>query len=185
MCVALAVTMGAVARADDVTDQIDEGVKAYAKHDYPTATAALDAASKLIRQKRGEALTKLLPDAPPGWTAAEAEHTSVGAEMLGGGTNVSRRYTKGDSSVEISVTTDSPIVSGMGALLGNAMFTSSDNKLVVIDGRKTTYTKSDNSYQAMVGKALVKVEASKDVDDDTLKGFYKSIRLDDIEKGDY
>ena len=74
-CVALLliVACAAGAQADDVTDQIDEALKAYRSHDPQTAIAALDAAANLLRQSRADGLKKLLPAAPPGWTADEAE----------------------------------------------------------------------------------------------------------------
>ena len=50
------------ARADDVTDQINEALKAYRSHDTQTAIAALDAAANLLRQSRADGLKKLLPD---------------------------------------------------------------------------------------------------------------------------
>ena len=45
-----------LARADDVTDQIDQALKAYQNHDTTTAIAALDAAGNLLRQARADAL---------------------------------------------------------------------------------------------------------------------------------
>src|SRR5689334_7349019 len=87
--------VASVARADDVTDQVNEALKAYQNHDTQTAIAALDAATNLLRQSRAEALKKLLPAVPPGWTADEAESTAVGVAMLGGGITASRTYHNG------------------------------------------------------------------------------------------
>ena len=58
---ALGVALVPGARADDVTDQINEALKAYQNHDTQTAIAALDAAANLLRQARAESLKKLLP----------------------------------------------------------------------------------------------------------------------------
>jgi hypothetical protein len=181
----IACGFGAVStvRADDVTDQIDEALKAYAKKDLTTATAALEAASNLIRQMRAEAWTAVLPEALSGWKASDPENSILGQAMFGGGTSVSRKYSRGDDTVDVSLVTDSPMLQGLGALLGAGLLTGTDNKLVIIDGRKVTYTKSDNSYQTMVaGKVLVKVEGSKGVDDQTLRAYLKAIKFDSIEK---
>ena len=59
---ALLLTCSTDLLADDVSDQIDEAVKAYEKEDYNTAITALDSASTLIRQKKGELVSKLLPE---------------------------------------------------------------------------------------------------------------------------
>ena len=72
-------------QADDVTDQIDEAVKAYEKEDYNTAVTALDSASTLIRQKKGELVSKLLPEPLDGWEAGEGKSSAAAAGMFGGG----------------------------------------------------------------------------------------------------
>src|ERR1700734_2557480 len=86
----LVVVAASGTRADDVTDQINEALKAYQNHDTQTAVAALVAAANLLRQSRADALKKLLPPVPSGWTADNAETSAVGAAMLGGGITASR-----------------------------------------------------------------------------------------------
>jgi hypothetical protein len=96
---------------------------------------------------------------------------------------VSRKYHRKDESVEITLMTGSPILQGLGALMGGGMVTSSDMKLAIVDGRKMTYTKSENSYQTVVGsKGLVKIEGSKGVDDAVLRAYVAAIKFSQIEK---
>src|SRR5262249_48327578 len=116
---ALIMSGAPAAIADDVTDQINEALNACQKPYTHTASAALDAAANLLRQARAEALKKLLPTAPSGWTADEAEASAVGAAMLGGGTTASRTYHNGDQRVEVQIMADSPMLQGMAALLGS------------------------------------------------------------------
>jgi hypothetical protein len=168
--------------ADDVTDQIDEALKAYQKKDYATATAALDAAANLIRQSKAETAKSLLPEPLSGWTAGDAEATAMGAGMMGGGTSVSRQYHKGDEQVEITLLSDSPMLQAMAMMFSGAM-SGPDNKLVVIDGRKMSYSKSENAYQTVVAnKTLVKVAGSEGVDDKTLRQYLKAVKFAEIEK---
>jgi hypothetical protein len=168
--------------ADDVTDQIDEALKAYQKKDYATATAALDAAANLIRQSKAETVKSLLPEPLSGWTAGDAEATAMGAGMMGGGTSVSRQYHKGDEQVEITLLSDSPMLQAMAMMFSGAM-SGPDNKLVVIDGRKMSYSKSENAYQTVVAnKTLVKVAGSEGVDDKTLRQYLKAVKFAEIEK---
>lgn len=179
---ALLLTAVSGSLADDVTDQIDEAVKAYQKKDYATAATALDAAANLIRQAKGEATKTLLPEPLSGWTADEAEVTTMGAGMMGGGTSIVRRYHKGDDQVEVTLVSDSPMLQAMAMMFSGAM-SGPDNKLVVIDGRKTTYSKSDNAYQTLVAnKTLVKVSGSEGVDDKTLKAYLKGVKFAELEK---
>ena len=88
------------ARADEVTEQINEALEAYRNHDMQSAVAALDAAANLLRQGRAEGMKKLLPAPPPGWTADPAESTAVSVAMLGGGITANRSYHNGIQHVE-------------------------------------------------------------------------------------
>jgi hypothetical protein len=171
------------ARADDVTDQINEALKAYQNHDTQTAVAALDAAANLLRQSRADALKKLLPPPPSGWTADNAETSAVGAAMLGGGITASRTYHNGGQRVEVEIMADSPMLQGMAALLGSPFAAAGGMKTVVINGRRMSYTENDNAYMGLVAdKVIVKVEGSKDTPDPTLKSFIGAIDFAAIEK---
>lgn len=171
------------ARADDVTDQINEALKAYQNHDTQTAIAALDAASTLLRQARAEGLKKLLPAVPPGWTADNAESTAVGAAMLGGGNTASRVYHNGSQRVEVQIMSDSPMLQGMAALLNSPLAAMGGMKTVVIGGRRMSYTDSDNSYMTLVAdKVIVKIDGNKDTPEPTLKSFIGTIDFAAIEK---
>ena len=182
MAIAVSLFSAPVARADDVKDQINEALSAYDKKDLATATAALEAAHGLLRQARAEIWKTVLPEAPQGWTAGEVELASMGVAMMGGGTTAKRDYTKGAESVEISLLSDSPMIQGMAMMFSGAM-SGPDNKLVVIDGRRMMYSKSDNAYQTIVAnKVLVKIEGSQGVDDPTLRTFLKAVKFAEIEK---
>jgi len=171
------------ARADDATDQLQEARKAYDKGDYATALTALDAAAALIRQKRAQQWQSLLPDPLPGWQAEDAQSTTVSPAMLGGGTAVTRNYYRGTDKVEISLVLDSPIMQGIGSLMTNPFFTNDDTKVMVINGHKAVYMRSDNSYQALVGtKAMIVVKGSLMVDEPTLKAYLTAIKFSELEK---
>jgi hypothetical protein len=179
----LSIALGTVeARADDITDQINEALKAYQNHDLATAAAALDAASNLLRQAKAETWKRMLPEPLPGWTAQDAESTSVATAMLGGGTSVSRTYRAAGQSVDISFIADSPIMAGIGTLLNSGLMTGGDAKLLIVDGRKVTFNKNDNSYVTVAGKVLVTVKGHG-VDDATLRSYWKAIKFADLEKG--
>jgi hypothetical protein len=171
------------ARADDVTDQINEALKAYRSHDIQTAIAALDAAANLLRQSRADSLKKLLPDVPPGWTAGEAEGTAVGVALLGGGATASRAYHNGSQRVDVQIMADSPMLQGLAALLGSPFAAIGGMKTVVVNGRRMSYSAGDNSYTTMVAdKIIVKVGGGKDTPDPTLKSFIGAIDFAAIEK---
>lgn len=181
LALGVAIVLGA--RADDVTDQINEALKAYQNHDTQTAIAALDAAANLMRQARAEGLKKLLPPTPPGWSADEAQSTAVGVAMLGGGITASRAYHNGDQRVEVQIVTDLPVLQGLGALIGSPLATIGGMKTVVIGGRRMSYTESDHSYMTVVAdKVIVRLEGNADTPDVTLKSFIGAIDFAAIEK---
>ena len=180
-------TWSQLLHADDVTDQIDEAVKAYEKEDYNTAITALDAASTLIRQKKGELVGKLLPEPLDGWEAAEPKTSAAGAGMFGGGINAERAYTRKEDGkterVTVSITTDSPLLQTMGMMFSNPMFMGQDNKLAVINGEKAIANDKDNSLMSMVAnKVLVKVDGDRNVDPAILKDYFKKIDFNAIKE---
>ena len=180
--IAVSVLSAPAVRADDVKDQINEALSAYDKKDLATATAALEAALGLLRQAKAEVWKTVLPEAPQGWTAGEVEVASMGVAMMGGGTTAERDYSKGNETVKISLLSDSPMIQAMGMMFSGAM-SGPENKLVVIDGRRMMYSKSENAYQAIVAnKVLVKIEGSQGVDDQTLRTFLKAVKFAEIEK---
>ena len=173
--------------ADDVTDQIDEAVKAYEKEDYNTAITALDSAATLIRQKKSELVGKLLPEAPEGWEAGEPKTSSAPAGMFGGGINAERTYSrKVDEKTEkvmVTITTDSPLMQTMGMMFSNPMFMGQDNKLIVLNGEKAIANQRENSLMSMIAnKVLVKVDGDKNTTEETLKIFFNAIDFDAIKE---
>jgi len=183
---AMALFLGAPAHADDVTDQMDEALKAYEKGDYNTAITALDAASTLIRQKKAETVTRLLPEAPAGWEADEATSSVAGSGMFGGGINAERAYRRKvedrSEQVKISIMTDSPLLQTMSMMFSNPMFMGQENKLVVVGGQKAIANERDKSLTAMIAnKVLVKVDGQAQTTLDDLKLFFKSIDFKAIE----
>src|SRR5271166_2952045 len=179
----LFVTVASVAHADDVTDQINEALKAYQNHDTQTAIAALDAATNLLRQSRADALKKLLPAPPPGWTADAAESTAVSVAMLGGGVTASRVYHNAIQRVEVQLVADSPMLQTVAALIASPLGAIGGMKTVVIGGRRMSYTENDHSYMTLVAdKVIVRVEGNADTPDATLKSFIALIDYGAIEK---
>jgi hypothetical protein len=173
--------------ADDISDQIEEARTAYKKNDLQTALMALDNASVLIRQKKAEAMSTLLPPPLAGWEAEEAESSAAGAAMMGGGTNAERRYLKqtdnGQKEITISITSDSPMIQGMGVMLANPMFMGSGSKMLIIGGKKVAFDKEGNSLQTLVAnKVLVAVNGGGEAVEKDLKDYFQAIDFAAIEK---
>lgn len=178
LCAAAFLTSAASLRADDVTDSIDEAIKAYKAKDFAAAAQSLDAAAQLVRQKRGELFKGLLPDAPSGWKAEDASSQSAGAAMFGGGVTAERRYTKGDLSMTVKIITDSPMMQAVIMMMGNPMFANADGgKLERIKGQKAILKNKDGNGSVNVvvnGTLLVQIEGSQVTDAD-LRAFASAV----------
>jgi hypothetical protein len=180
---ALPPAVPAAAHADEVTEQIQQALKAYERKDFPTAAVALDTAASLIRQKKAESWKTVLPEPLPGWTGEEPDVTTYGAVLLGGGTSVSRVYRRGIDRITVTLIGDSPVLQGLGSFLASGLVANSDMKVSVIDGRRVMFTRSDNSYQTMVAnKVLVKVEGDRSVDDATLRSYLRAVKFGEVER---
>lgn len=119
--------------ADDVTDSLNDALNKYKNGEYTEAINSLNYAEQLITQKKGEALTDVFPEPMNGWEAGEVESNAV----YGGGISAERRYSKDDSSIKISLVSDSPMIQGLMMMLTNPMFaTSGGGKLETISGQK-------------------------------------------------
>lgn len=179
----VAVLHGLPAWADDVTDQINEGLKAYGKNDYSTAAIALNAATNLIRQKQAEQLTGLLPDALSGWTAKDSESGSASPMAMGGGIQAKRIYQKDRAKVTVSIMGESPLLQSMSMMFSNPMFQSGNSKLVIMDGRKVMQDKRKKSFTTMIAnKMLVSVKGSRRAEPDDVKAYFKAIDFDGLKK---
>ncbi|MEO5960615.1 MAG: hypothetical protein ABIZ49_06755, partial [Opitutaceae bacterium] len=178
-CAAGLLAGGSLLRADDVTDSIDEAVKAYKAKDFATAAQSLDAAAQLVRQKRADLFKALLPDAPSGWKAEDATVQSAGASMFGGGVSAERRYTKGESgSMTVKIITDSPVMQGVMMMMSNPMFANADGgKLERIKNQKAIFKNRDGNGSiniAVNGALLVQIEGSQVTDAD-LRAFAEAL----------
>ena len=137
LLVAQAGLLPAASNGDDVLQVIDQAVKQYKDGDLAGAASNLDYAAQLIRQKKSEQMKELLPEPLAGWQAQEANAHAVGTAVFGGGTTVSREYTKGPASVKIEVVADSPVLQSVLMMLNNPMFAGAGGgRLQTIKGQR-------------------------------------------------
>jgi len=153
-------------RADDVTNALKKAETAYESGNYSEAMSSLDYAGQLIRQKKGEAITKLLPEPLSGWSAEEPTTESAAATMFGGMITAQRQYSKEASSVIVKITTDSPLLSSfVGLLTSDTLVNAAGSKLETVNGQKAIveFNKEEKrgEINVVVGeKLLVAVEGS-------------------------
>ena len=151
--------------ADDISDAISEGQKAYQAGDFAAAKQALDTASQLIAQKNAEGFAKALPKPLSGWTAEEAESTASGMIALGGSV-ASRRYKKGDEiDIEVSISGDNAILTQQIAIFSNAQMAGMMGKLVPINGQKAIQTKDGDLTMMVANRFVINVNGNGSAED--------------------
>jgi hypothetical protein len=181
--VLVGLTCAHAARADNVSDDIAKAGAAWQAHNASGTLAALNAATSAVHQIRAKALEAALPLPLPGWTADPVQTSALGADMLGGATGVSRTYHNGSQRVEVQITTDSPMLQNMAALLSSPYAQAAGAKTVTIDGHSVTYTATDNSYMTLVAdKVIVKVAGNEDTPEPVLRTFVAAVDFDDAAK---
>lgn len=163
----VAVTFAAASlKADEITDLLKKAGTDYESGNYSEAITSLDYAGQLIRQKKGEAMLKLLPDALAGWTAEQPSSESASGAMFGGMVSVQRQYKKEDANLTIKLTSDSPMLAGMLGMFSNPMLVSgTGGKLETIKGQKAVVKYDANNKSGDInivvgGKILVTVEGN-------------------------
>jgi len=181
LSVAVATLMAASLLADDFTDNLETAKSAYAAGKYSEAIQALDYASQLLRQKKGEAVAKLLPPAPSGWKAEEAESEAASAAFMGGIVGAKREYSRESGGrVTIQIQSDSPLLQSLSMAFSNPiMLSSTGAKLETIKGQRCAVThkaadKSGDIKAIVDNRYLVQIDGSE-VSREDLVSFAKVI----------
>jgi hypothetical protein len=137
-------TLALPVRADEIADQIKEGLTLYEKGDLGEAVTSLSYAIGQIQQKQALGLKEVFPEPLKGWKAEEASTGNLAPmALLGGGVAVSRHYFADDSdkTVDIEMVSDSPLLQSI------LMFTSNPAVLASQPGAKLIKVKEHKGIQ--------------------------------------
>jgi len=174
----VALMMTGMVVADEITEIMAETTESYKNGDYVQVKEDLLYVLELLKQKKGDTLKTLLPEPLEGWTAEDAKSESAGSAMLGGGTNISRKYKKDTSTVTISIVTDSPLMQSIGMMLSNPMFSSGGTlKRIHREKAMIKYNKQQNSGEVTlaVDKRFMITVKGKKVLEEELVNYAKAI----------
>ncbi|MCD6585866.1 MAG: hypothetical protein J7K96_08915 [Desulfobacteraceae bacterium] len=166
--------------ADDVTDYIKEALQYYKDGQYSDAVDSLNFAEQMIQQKKSTGLEAFLPGPLKGWTAEAATSQAASSAMLGGGITAERQYSKGDSSIQIQIMADSPMLQGVLMMMSNPMFaTANGGKMKRIRKQKAIVkfnpsTKEGDIQIVVANRFLVSIEGNG-ITNKNLKDYAKAI----------
>ncbi len=179
----LPVTVQAVEK-DPVIQTIEKALSEYKNNDFSNAASSLDYASQLIRQKKGEALAKLLPAPLEGWSANEGSAQVTAASLFGGGLTAQKKYTKDASVVDIAIITDSPLLQSMIMMFSNPIFAASAGQFELINGYKgiVNFQNNGGDVNIVVNNRFLVTLKGRQLTRDDLINYAKTIDLEAISK---
>jgi len=187
---AIAQTRTAAKKAPTFPEALEQATKAAESEQYGTAIAALQAAIKLLQKKQRAAILAGMPK-PEGWEIQDDEPNEAAdaftAGFAGIGTNIQRRYHKGDDkNLTVDVTANSPMLQMIAMLFNNpALITAEGGEIVQYGAHKAILKKSgENGTELqilMYEKHLVKVTA-QGIDADELLKIFDQAFVDRLEK---
>jgi hypothetical protein len=182
--------------ADQVVEQINQGLDLYQSKEYGAAITELEFAISDLRKLISDDIAATFPDAPAGWSALPVDKSSesggAAAALFGGsmGMILERQYTQdaGNGSLTATLTMDNPMIQGMASLFNNpAMLAAQPNVERIRVGRETGMLKWEpdaaraEATLMLDGRIMMQVVGenieSPDIASDLLKGWdIKTVR---------
>lgn len=164
------------AQADDIKEALEEALKAYNQGDMSGTKENLGYATQLLNEKSADALTKALPAPLPGWEADEAQSSSAGAALFGGGLQASRTYNKDDHYIEVEIVGDSPMLSQMMVVMTNPALAGSMGKSVRIGKQRGIQDEKGKLMLIVNNRFMVSVEG--DAAQADKQAYAEAVKLD-------
>ena len=141
--------------ADEVADALQSALTAYNGGDMGKASEEITMAVQAISAQQSAKLTALLPAAPDGWTRTDTADFTKSFGILGGGSGAEATYASADgaTSFKMSFVADNPMVSSMGAMLGNAQMMAMMGKVVKVGDQ--ALLSQDNAVSSLVNSRVL------------------------------
>ncbi len=173
--------------ADDIEDSIKEGLDFYKKGQYKESVDSLNYATQLIQQQLATKLEDFLPKPLSGWKIKKTTSQGVGGAMFGGGAAAENYYTKGDSSMDVQIITNSPIISGVAMMMSNPMFATADGgKLTKIKGQKGIINYDSQSQygklQILIDNRILVLLEGENIKESVLRDYANAIDYDKLKE---
>jgi hypothetical protein len=164
LAVAFSAVLAGAALADDVSDAIEAGRKAYADGELAKAKEALGLAAQLIGQKHAEVYSKLLPAPLAGWKADEVEITAGGAGY--GASSALRRYeNRASDQVEVQISSDAALIAQFAAMMATREIAGAMGKIVMIGSTRALQSMDGDLHMAVGSQFIIAVQGNASVND--------------------
>ena len=150
----------------------------------------------LIRNPQSAIRSRMVHVFAPAWRPAfvtasvmiryAATSTAAGEALFGGGVTAERYYEKGESNIQISIFSDSPLMQSMMMMLSNPMLATSDGgKMIKVSGHKAILNYDDEERSGdidivLASKYLIQLSGYM-VDKEDLMSYAEAIDFDKLE----
>jgi hypothetical protein len=165
LAIAFAVVLAGAALADDVTDAIEAGRKAYADGELAKAKEELGLASQLIGQKHAEAYAKMLPAPLAGWKADEVEIAAVGSAAFGASSALRRYENPAGDQIEVQISSDSAVIAQFAAMMATREVAGAMGKIVPIGSMRALQSVDGDLHMAIGSQFIIAVQGNASVAD--------------------
>lgn len=168
---------------DEVEDSINEALKLYKEGKYSEASTSLQVAVNGINEKKGGTISSALPEKIGEWKGDEINNSNA-LSVLGGGTTVERKYSKGDRDATITIIADSPMIGQVIGLMSNPTIAGLAGMKMKKAGANTVSIQKDQGMGQIVvdNRFLIQIQGSelKEADVLELAGAVKTDVLKEI-----
>lgn len=158
----------ALTSANEIEDNIQEALEAYAKGEIQETKEILQYVTSLLEAQTANSFANHLPDAPQGWEKHVLDTTDEVAAMaiLGSGLSAKAQYThESGKKMSINITGDSPMIAMLGAQFSNPAILAQMGDLKRIN-RQQVLISSDGPVQSLIAnRFMVQIEGNVDVED--------------------
>lgn len=147
---------------DEITATLQSAMDAYADGDVQFALDEVAYATQLLNALVAEGLQAYLPDPLDGWTRTLDDDTGAAMGFMGGGTIARGAYSGPGQSFTITLMADSPMVTSMGAMLGNTQLMSAMGNIVRVN--RQSFLDQDGSLSGLIGNRILVQAEGGDID---------------------
>jgi hypothetical protein len=169
--------------ADEISDQIKTGLKAYEDKDYKTAVEELKFVTAQLTELKSKEDHKLLPKALDGWTtkAIDSSNNQRAMAMLGGGAMMKSRYERNKESIEIEIVANSPMIAAMTVMMNPMMLAGNKTTKPYRYNKAKGIIKKDRKITeitlVIAGQIMLKLTGKNLEDDAILKQYLETIDM--------
>lgn len=138
---------------DEIMVTLQSAMEAYGDGDIQYALDELAYAQQLLQGLVAEGLQAYLPAPLEGWTMEIDDEAAQGMGFIGGGTIARGEYCGGDGCFSITLMADNPMVTSMGAMLGNAQMMAAMGQIVRVN--RQSFLNQDGDLSALIGSRIL------------------------------